>query len=712
MGKNIKKLIKLKRFLIIILVIIGILSSCVVLLYIYSFDIIKAVGPKAASVFGIKNMSFDIKTLNSSEIHLTDLSTGTVSHQGLFLKDLLINRSKSRKSPNKLILEGLHLNVWVSKDGVVIPGVEMMRSSAPSLVESERKAPGFIPALLRIPEFLAPYMEPGLTLQLKRSFCTISRLSKRKVKKVTVPLELLFSIGSDGSYKMDISSELNEIHKVPFLPDEIKIGGVKLKIHSKGLLYTSKGCENFKANLLLDLKDVIYLKKGMSVKIPRFKINAEAAQDNNTINCSMLIAAEKCSMKSSEIKIPSFELSLPITFQYTDKFDIVNSPTQEKGFFNISNIRFKTLDTGKISFKITQNNNIFSIESEFSPKFIKFHNSGGQIYIKSEVKLGDRFQLLRNKTKIRAENFSPADIVFGDKEPKPEINIGLLTLNSVVKEINGRIKTSARLKIENTNIFDSKNNLTLKGVNAECGFPFLSKLQSLPAQKIQCSFLQIGNIKFSNLFLNYQIESQNKILLEKTTMKWCGGNIDLGALRINLKKPDNIAMTLFCDRINVAELMSQLKIAEAEGNGTVAGRIPLSYQAGLLRIDNAFLYSIPGQGGTIRIKDFADSYLNTSASAPLDIAKEALADYKYKWIKLLMNSKEGNLFIKLELDGAPNKKLPFTFDSQEGNFVRNEDNSKTAHFQGISFEFNFNNIPLDSILNIGRSSSDMLNFEQ
>jgi hypothetical protein len=656
-------------------------------------------------------MSFDIKTLNSSEIHLTDLSTGTHSHQGVFLKNLLINRSENIKSPNRLILEGLHINIWTSENGVVIPGVELMRSSDPGSTESEKKA-GFIPTLLRIPAVLEPYMKPGFTLQFKNSFCTISSMKDHKIKKITVPLEALFSIKPDGKYEMHISAELNKIHKIPFLPDEIEVGSAFFKLHSTGYLYAAKMCENFKADMTVKLKDVVYLGKNMKVILPEFAIAGNAEQDSSAINGSVLVSAADCSVTSSFFKIPSAGLSVPVTFRYTDKMNFADPGKEVEGKISIEDICLKNINTGPVSFIIRQKNNTFTVKSSIAPDFLIFQNSDEKIDIKSELKVDNDFKFIENHLTLKSEHFSPAGIIFGGGGSAPDIEVGSFMLSSYIKADRKKITTSADVKIEKTDIRDEKNNITVKGLNAECFFPNLPEVKSAPDQKILCSSVQIGNIKFSDFSVNYQIESPGKIFLEKTGMKWCGGNIDIGALRIDVKKPENIAMTLFCDRVNVAELMSQLKIAEAEGDGTVAGRIPLSYNSGQLRINNAFLYSIPGYGGVIKIKDFADSYLDTSASAPLDIAKEALADYKYKWVKLLMNSQGENLFIKLELDGKPNKKLPFTYNAERGGFVRSKDKSKTAHFQGISFEFNFNNIPLDSIINIGRNSSEFMNLKK
>ncbi len=104
------------------------------------------------------------------------------------------------------------------------------------------------------------------------------------------------------------------------------------------------------------------------------------------------------------------------------------------------------------------------------------------------------------------------------------------------------------------------------------------------------------------------------------------------------------------------------------------------------------------------MKDFAGSEL-AATSIQMAIAREALRDYSYNWVRMGFNTFEDMMHIRLELDGAPSGRLPFAFD--ERTVLRpSVDGEQKAMFQGISFDINFN-IPLDEILRYGRRAGSM-----
>jgi len=681
------------------------LALFVLVIYIYRFDLVKVVTPKAAALFGIKNVTFDIKSLNSSNIHLTNFSTGTISHKGLSLKNIQFNRSEN--APNKLLIEGMRLNLWLSDHGILIPGLETGHSSDPES-DDDQETNAFIPTLLKIPMFLAPYIAPGFSLHIKNSYCNIYVPRENKIKILKLPLDLSFSLNEKGHYDMAIIIKSENLDNLPFLPDEFKINSMDLQIQSSGFLSASKKSENLKADLSFILRGISCFKNNIYIKIPELKISGTAKQQDNSIESSLIFSASNITGKMNKIRIYPTSISFPIGFTYTNTLNLISSNKKQNGFMNISDLAIGKTRTGPIKIDIAQKNNKFQLMSQFKPKFLHFSNSQNSVVFQVEILLKNLFNTISLSADIGASDFSPAEKLFSSENPTPSIQCGLLKILANINLHNGRIVPSTKIIIKETNITNKEKNLTINNLNAQCEFPNLLHIKSLPAQSLTCDSISCGNLKFSDAEVVYQIESSEMVFVEKTNIKWCAGNLDLASIRLNLKDPENISTTIFCAGINAMELMKELKIAQAEGDGSLAGRIPISYKHGKIRIDHAFLYSIPGKGGTIKISDFSNSYLDIAATTPLDIAKEALADYKYKWIKLRLNTKGAYLFIKLQLDGAPNARLPFTYDSEKG-LIRSKDQSQKAHFQGISFEFNFNNIPLDSIWNMGKNSNKIFN---
>ena len=195
------------------------------------------------------------------------------------------------------------------------------------------------------------------------------------------------------------------------------------------------------------------------------------------------------------------------------------------------------------------------------------------------------------------------------------------------------------------------------------------------------------------------MEDRRTLFVEKAGLQWCRGRINAAAIRIIPGKED-YDVTLFCDRLNLAMVLEQLGAADAGGEGTVNGRIPVRWVDGRLSFDNGFLYSTPGQPGQIQLKGTGALLAGVPPDSPqhtqLDIATEALKDYTYQWAKLNVQSDKDVLLLKLQLDGKPNRLLPFAYDQQLGRFIRIAGEGQ-AEFKGINIDLNFKS-PLNEII--------------
>jgi len=115
------------------------------------------------------------------------------------------------------------------------------------------------------------------------------------------------------------------------------------------------------------------------------------------------------------------------------------------------------------------------------------------------------------------------------------------------------------------------------------------------------------------------------------------------------------------------------------------------------------LYSTPGEGGAIQVISAsfgqADDMLANAQAAQIELAREALKDYTYKWVKLNLTTQGELLKARLQMDGKPAKPLPFIYDKKLGAFTRIEAGAG-SRFQGIRLDVNFS-LPLNKILHYG-----------
>jgi len=239
--------------------------------------------------------------------------------------------------------------------------------------------------------------------------------------------------------------------------------------------------------------------------------------------------------------------------------------------------------------------------------------------------------------------------------------------------------------------------------------PSLPDLRSSPAQKILFRKASAGNIVFEDGMIIWQLESPESIFIEEGMFRWAGGRIFTNALRLS---PDmkNLSFTIFCDRLRLAELLEQFGVSNAEGEGTVSGRIPVTVGSNTVHFEDGFLYSSPGQGGSVKVAAFdmlaAGIPKNTPQFAQVDFAAEALKNFSYNWVKLLFNTEGEELIMQMQMDGKPVQSLPFRYDSNTGMLQRIENGGQGIN-QAIRLDVNFR-LPLNRFLGYSGKIQDIM----
>ncbi|MCD4742724.1 MAG: YdbH domain-containing protein [Desulfobacteraceae bacterium] len=285
------------------------------------------------------------------------------------------------------------------------------------------------------------------------------------------------------------------------------------------------------------------------------------------------------------------------------------------------------------------------------------------------------------------------------------INFDLnLSSNGKIEYSSKGIKSNLKIDIRNGNVDIPESKLTLQGIATSLEFKNLLTFQSKPAQVLAIDAIQLNDIIMNNAIIKYNIESSNSLLVESTQLKWCNGTVSSEAIRVP-NKANNYSIILYCDRLELTGILKQMGAFRAEGNGTLSGRIPVTYANGEIAFNNGFLFSTPGQGGKIMI-DKADKLtagipMDTPQFSELDLAKEALKNYDYEWAKLIFNTFEDTLLVNMQFDGKPsNQVLPFEYKKELGRFVRVDAASRGSHFQGIKLDVNLK-LPFNQVMKFG-----------
>ena len=127
---------------------------------------------------------------------------------------------------------------------------------------------------------------------------------------------------------------------------------------------------------------------------------------------------------------------------------------------------------------------------------------------------------------------------------------------------------------------------------------------------------------------------------------FCGGQVNLYSLVLN---PQNLnaGFTLFLDEVDAGQALAHLNGFRGEASGRLHGKVKLYVREGgkAIRLGDAFLYSVPGETGKIRMTD-PTPVTDNLALAGLDEAvrnnvANALTDLDYSVLRLDLRRGEG-----------------------------------------------------------------------
>jgi hypothetical protein len=286
---------------------------------------------------------------------------------------------------------------------------------------------------------------------------------------------------------------------------------------------------------------------------------------------------------------------------------------------------------------------------------------------------------------------------------------GELGLDGFLKIESKGMTGTMQLKLQNGKYEFPEKKYTIKGIDLSMLMPSLPDLRSAPAQTLNFTEAAIGNLAFSKGKFVWQLESPNSIFMEEGVVQWAGGRVFTNSVRISPETKE-IVVPIFCDRLKLTEILQQFGVQNAEGEGTVNGRIPLRVGRDTIGFEDGFLYSSPGQSGSVKVAAFdllsAGIPKGTPQFAQVDFAAEALKNFQYNWVRLLLNTEGEDLIMQMQMDGKPVQSLPFTYDTQTG-LLQRADESKPGINQPIRLDVNFR-LPLNRFLGYSGKIQDIM----
>ncbi len=451
------------------------------------------------------------------------------------------------------------------------------------------------------------------------------------------------------------------------------------------------------ASAELKIADVHIDAGAFSARLPLLECNAEAT--DGRILATLKISEGEATFSPYDAAARGFNLELPLAWPPSGRV--------EAGKASLAGLRLDGRELGKITARIGQDGFGGTVDGAFQSEFVE----GLTLQFKGAVEKGRRGLTGRLDFKIDDFRFGPGFSLSGlVPEAEGVLLDGKLALEGGLVKTGLQLESSARIRIDDLKITVEEPSAVVEGVRMDLSMADLLDFRSLSSQRISFDSATSGNIRVNDGSVFFRMESPESIFVEKTSFKWCDGNVETHAVKIDVPF-EEVAFTLYCDRLDLAGVLEQLGGIKGEGKGAVNGRIPVRYENSSFKFDDGFLYSTPGEGGTVRLAGTDVLVKGIPADTPqfaqVDLAREALKDYEYEWARINIATKGENLHVNLKLDGQPAGPLPFQYDREFGGFARVEANSPGSNFQGIRLDVNFT-LPLDEVLKYGTGLKGLL----
>ncbi len=199
------------------------------------------------------------------------------------------------------------------------------------------------------------------------------------------------------------------------------------------------------------------------------------------------------------------------------------------------------------------------------------------------------------------------------------------------------VKAQGKLELKGVDLKLEERDIHVQGIVADIGVADLLAFRTAPHQQIRFDAAEIGTVPFGSGMIAFQLESPSDVFLEQCMVNWLGGEIRTHAVRFQLPAPD-FDLVLYADRIDLQEVMHLLKGFDGRAQGTLYGKLPLFVRKGKLGYGNGFLYSVPGQGGSLNIQnaDFLGNALAQTSEQHerMQMAAAALRNFAFDLFRI------------------------------------------------------------------------------
>lgn len=478
--------------------------------------------------------------------------------------------------------------------------------------------------------------------------------------------------------------------------------GMKNLVATSDIEIQLSGKKRAAATFKIDTEDVEINTGPITAHFPTSGISGDfVVHAGQSVKGFMKFQGEKGRVDAPKFNVHARDIDMVLPVYYPKPLN------RQHGYFSIPSIVYDKRHTAAVKGRAVQTHAAgFELFGDIALKNL----SGLKTVFSSTIDMTPDGITASADLKTKPFNFTSSDMksLIGDQRQLPEFECRA-RVNAAASYKDRQLSTSMTFDIQDGHVSIDDQNLTARKINTKIEFDSLSPLLSRPGQIVTIGSIEKDSVKIEDAAIRFTLEKDKSVLLENIKFNWCSGLVTTEALRFP-NENEYYAISLFCDHLELTQLLQQIGAFDAQGSGTLNGRLPIVYNKGNIAFDNGFLFSTPGQGGRIMIRNSDRITQGIPMDSPqfsqLDLAREALKNYDYKWTTLQLNTLDDTLFVNMELDGAPEDILPFEYSKKLGRFVRVDGSRPGSRFQGIKLDIKLK-LPFNEVLKSGNKLKEL-----
>ena len=215
--------------------------------------------------------------------------------------------------------------------------------------------------------------------------------------------------------------------------------------------------------------------------------------------------------------------------------------------------------------------------------------------------------------------------------------------------------TTGRIRLMDGRVV--RGGIEVSGLGAEVPFEIGLSFRTIDRPVITFNSAKVGNVVLNKGRVEFQV-TKREFFIDRAEVGWCKGSLNAYSVHLNPKNP-KADVIVYADRIDLGEALMMVMPFKGSMEGVLYGRFPVGIDKGHIKLSTGFLYSLPGQGGKLRLDDSAPMLtLLEQAGIEGDVKQplsKALSDMDFSAMRMeLEPHMDGEAVLRMKVDGKSN----------------------------------------------------------